>query len=84
MHENLTNEEASEKEKELIIKYDTRNKDKGYNIREGGSHGHLSEDTKRKLREGVGTKYDGEGNPFYGKKHTEEARQKMRESVRKR
>lgn len=32
------------------------------------------------LRERLSKKYTGEGNPFYGKQHTEEARRKMSES----
>ena len=79
IQENLTKEEADTLEKELIQQYKTNDPQFGYNIREGGGNGHLSEATKQKLREGVGDKYVGEKNPFYGKKHSEESKQRMRE-----
>ena len=60
VYEGLTKEEADEKEKELISFYDSRNPEKGYNTREGGSNGPLSEDTKEKLRETMVGRYDGE------------------------
>lgn len=77
---NLTKEEADTLEKEYIKKYDTRNPLKGYNIREGGSNGHLSEQTKQKLSEIMKGKYDGENNPFYGKHHTQEVKELLREN----
>ena len=43
--EGLSRDEAFEMEKSLILKYDTQNKDKGYNIGEGGEHG--AEGSKR-------------------------------------
>lgn len=39
IEENLSKEEAQEKEKEYIKKYDSRNKEKGFNIAEGGEGG---------------------------------------------
>ena len=53
LFEGLTREEASEKEKLLILKYETTNRDKGYNIAKGGfGGGHpTSEETKQKIRE---------------------------------
>lgn len=51
LFENLSMEEASEKEKELICEYETTNPDKGYNIAPGGfGGGHpTSEETKQKI-----------------------------------
>ena len=66
---NLTKEEADNFEKILIDKLNTRNHQYGYNIREGGSHGKLSEETRRKLSE-----------LNKGKTASEEARKKMSES----
>ena len=40
---------AEEIEKDLIETFDTRNPEKGYNIREGGNTSHHSEETKRKI-----------------------------------
>ena len=53
LFEGLTREEASEKEKLLILKYETTNRDKGYNISKGGFGGGYSpsEETKQKIRE---------------------------------
>ena len=38
------------------------------------------EEAKIILSETISNRYTGEGNPFYGKRHTEEAKQKIRES----
>lgn len=75
---NLTKEEADKKEKEMIDFYDSRNPQKGYNTREGGSNGPLSEETKQKLKETMEGRYDGEKNPFYGRKHSEETKEAIR------
>lgn len=47
----LYREEADELEKELIKKYDTINN--GYNLKEGGSRGDLSEDSLRKMSQSL-------------------------------
>ena len=88
---NLTKEEADNFEKLLIRKLDLTNKEKGYNLRSGGSHGEHSEETKQKLREAslsktvsketrekISKATKGENNPFYGKKHTEDTKEKIR------
>lgn len=77
--ENLTLEEANELEEKMILKYDTQNINKGYNIRNGGSHGALKEETIEKLSEIMSGRYDGENNPFYKKNHTEDVKNKIRE-----
>lgn len=77
IEDKLTKEEADILEKQLIDQYNTRNPENGYNIKEGGSNGHLSEETKNKLREIMSEKYKGENNPFYGKTHTKETKEKM-------
>ena len=89
----LTKEEAEWLEIELIKIWDTTNRDKGYNVVEGGDafdglKGELnpnygrthSEETKRKISESRAGKYYGEDNPFYGKTHTEETRKILSES----
>ena len=51
LYDNLTKEEAEEIERELIDKYDLTNPEYGYNTREGGgSQGHLSDETKNKMK----------------------------------
>lgn len=47
LFENLTRKEAEEKEIELIAKYDTTNRDKGYNISPGGYL--VADETREKL-----------------------------------
>lgn len=74
LFDGLTKEEADKKEKEMIVFYDSRNPQKGYNTREGGSNGKLSEDTKDKLRKNMTGRYNGEKNPFFGKTHSEETK----------
>ena len=52
----------------------------GYNMCEGGGNTkgfHHKEESKRKMAEIKSTSYWGENNPFFGKTHSEEARQKM-------
>ena len=79
--DNLTKEEADKLEKELIEKYDTTNPKFGYNIREGGSHGKLSEESIEKMRKTIGDSRIKEKNSFYGKNHTEETKQKIRKNA---
>ena len=90
----LAKEEAEWLEIELIKEWDTTNREKGYNIVEGGNAsdglcGELnpnygktpSEETRRKLSESRKGKYLGKENHFYGKRHTEEARRKISEKA---
>lgn len=72
IEQNLTKEEAEIQEKDLIQQYRATNPQYGYNIREGGYNGKLSEETKEKLRNVMKGRYSGENNPFWGKHHTEE------------
>ena len=45
----LTEEEACEIEKRLIKEYDTQNREKGYNILEGGQHSTMPEEIRQKI-----------------------------------
>ena len=85
LREGLTQQEASELEKRLILEYDTTNRDKGYNLESGGLYceKRLSEETRRKISEAHKGKYSeaqrlaamarrGKGHP-----HTEEAKRKI-------
>lgn len=71
LFDGLTEEEANQKEIETIAKYNSNNREFGYNITAGGdgssgtSH---SEEWKQKHREFM----SGENNPFYGKHHSDE------------
>ena len=85
----LTEDEAYWLEEELIKAWDTTNRDKGYNITEGGKgtkgmkH---SEESRKKMSEinsgennPMYGKY-GKNNPNYGRHHTEETKKKMSET----
>ena len=49
LFDELTLEEANQKEEELIKQYDTTNDDKGYNIAYGGDNHNISEETVQKI-----------------------------------
>lgn len=87
-----TQKDADYWENFYIKEYDSRNHKKGYNIKEGGSHGRLSEDTKIKLSKPKSEKakanmranhadFSGENHPLFNKHHTEASKEKMRQSV---
>ena len=75
--DNLTEEQAQNLEILLIAQYKSINKEFGYNVLHGGNLGtfgvEMSEETRKKMSESR----TGEGNSFYGKKHTEESKEKM-------
>lgn len=91
LKEGLSQEEANYWEDYYINYYDSLNHKKGYNIRHGGTHGALSEETKQKLSQICKEKglwkgdlnprhidpLYGERNGMYGKHHTEETKQKI-------
>ena len=73
LFEDLTKDEAEQKERELIAYYKSNQKDCGYNIDNGGSSiGTHSEATKRKLSE-----YMTGDTRNRGRVHTEESRRNM-------
>lgn len=68
LYENLTKEEAEQKEIELIAYYKSNQRQYGYNIANGGnSNGMHSEETKRKMSKTHIGKNVGENNGMYGK-----------------
>ena len=68
LYENLTKEEAEQKEIELISYYKSNQRKYGYNIQNGGnSNGMHSEETKRKMSKSHIGKNIGENNGMYGK-----------------
>ncbi len=78
----LSNEDDEDKLNELEIYWikelEATNKEYGYNLCEGGHPGGrlVSIERKKELSE----KYKGEGNPFYGKKHSEESKRMVSET----
>ena len=80
----LTLEEAERMEIELIEKYDTTNREKGYNRATGGmvNQGYrLGEETKRKMSEAHKEKKTGEDNYWYGKKFSDEHKEKISKAI---
>lgn len=73
--EHLTEDEAKQLEKTLINKLQCRGK-YGYNLTDGGDGtcGYIMSNKERKRRSEC---YSGKGNPYYGKKHSEETKQKI-------
>lgn len=85
---NLTKNKADNLEKLLIKKLDTTNPKYGYNIKEGGSNGRHSEETKQKLSEFNKGKHLSEehkkkiGESNKGKHVSDEAKRKISESLK--
>lgn len=92
-------DQAALDQKEIfyIQRYNTLDQDYGYNIRHGGNHGKLSEETKQKISEAhKGKKLSkehkinlskakkGENNYNYGKNLSEEHKRKISEAMKKR
>lgn len=90
---NLTREEACNFEKLLIEKLNTKNRNYGYNLKDGGTGGGFSEETLKKMSEshkGIkqseetikkrAEKLRGSNNPNYGKPMSEEQRKKISDS----
>jgi len=74
--EQLDTLDACNQAEENWIQYlQTRDRRFGYNIAFGGANRATSQETKDKLS----ILNSGEGNPFYGRKHTEETKQKLAE-----
>lgn len=90
--DNLTEKESQEKEIELIKFYKSNQRDYGYNIETGGVGHPLSQETREKLSRShaglhageknnfYGVHMNGEENPFFGHKHSEESKRKMSEA----
>lgn len=96
LFENLSKQEAEQKEIELIEKYKSNNKQYGYNIENGGkANGRVSDETKEKIskktilfwqseeyREKQRTAHIGKMPNNKGRKHTEEEKNKIRQNYR--
>lgn len=81
LYTGLTQSEAERLEVELIAKYETVDRAKGYNLATGGEVNcgfHRSEDFKRKVSEARTGVYAGERHNMYGVSKSEETREKIR------
>lgn len=74
---NLTKEEAEQKEIDLISQYNSRDKKFGYNVLIGGGLGTLGLKMSKETRKKMSENRRGENNHFYGKSHSEESKLKM-------
>ena len=73
-----TQEDTDFTEDQLINQYDSRNNDKGYNLKAGGSHGAHSEETKQKQSEATIRQITEKGHPAAGRIVSQETRELMR------
>ena len=96
LYDNLTKEEACNIEKELIKKYDTQNKTKGYNILEGGTAPSMPQEVREKISIAMRGNKNGLGHQCseekkekirkaqIGRTFTEEHKQKLSKAAQKR
>ena len=73
-------EDIRNKEQELINSFDSCNPDKGYNMDSIVDRSTRSEETKKKISLSRKGKCSDSSNGFYGKTHTEEVREKIRQA----
>lgn len=85
--EEVDNDFLDEREIYWIQKYKSNNKDIGYNLTKGGNSkygrkiGKMSEETKQKLSESIIKYYKENEHPFKNKKHSEETKEKIRNTL---
>lgn len=79
LEENLSQDEANERERFYIQLYKTYNSQFGYNLTYGGNNGQPNDKTRKILSEKAKTRV-GELNSRYGKHCSEEHKRKLREA----
>ena len=96
LFQNLTKEEACKKEQELIAKYNSMNREYGYNSTSGRDIFVMNEETKQKISQSLMGNKNGLGHPCSEEKKkkiseaqkgrylTEEHKQKLSEATKKR
>ena len=81
-----TEEELNEKEKQYITFFDAIKNPNFYNIADGGQGGYITKGYSPEQRKAVNKKISealcGEKHPMYGKQHTEETKQKIKNSLK--
>lgn len=83
LFDSLTKEEAEQKEIEMIAKYKSNQKEYGYNVAIGGESNVGFKHTDQ-WKEKLSVVNTGKGNPFYGQKHTIEAKKRMSNAAQNR
>ena len=78
--DNLTQEEANHYESVYIALFDTINPLYGYNLARGGGNHKHTEATKKKISENHAD-FSGEKHPLWGKHHSEETKEKLRQAA---
>ena len=79
--DNLTLEQANELEIKYIQQYKTTDDNYGYNLQSGGKNYIMSEMHKKKISEALkGIDRAGEKNSMYGKHHSEDTKNKIRQT----
>lgn len=76
-YRNAISEKLDKLEEKYFTKYNSTEREYGYNLNGAGLHGIASEETKNKLSK----MRQGEGNSFYGKKHSEDSKKLMGAAV---
>lgn len=86
---NLTKEQADNIEKRLIKEFDTKNRDCGYNLTDGGDGAtgvYYTEEMRHNIsvaQKNRFSKSGKDGHPMYGKKHSDEAKEKVSIALKK-
>lgn len=80
LFKDLSKELANIIESELVKIYNTTDKKYGYNLMNGGNSNRHTEYTKRKIKENHAD-VSGDKNPFYGKHHTKETINKIKNKL---
>lgn len=75
--DNITEQEAQDLEIYLISKYNSTNREFGYNTLLGGNLGTLGVEMSEETRKKMSESRTGEKNHFYGKTHSKESKLKM-------
>lgn len=78
LEENLTLEQANNKEEYWIAYYQSNIKEFGYNILAGGNNHAWTEEMKQKQSK----RFSGENGSFFGQKHTNEYKENMRKQMK--